>query len=142
MTRSLKTRIALLLLSTLICGSAQAFKSSIEIIEQFDDVKLVAFIDENHIKDYPLWHPLTEAPPLSVQAAIMAVKNLQNSNDKSSTVKAISEIELRELAHHKDYWHYLVKTKTGNDDESRIEVYVVLMNGKVIPAAIETESYK
>jgi hypothetical protein len=39
----------LLLLLTIFSGSLQA--STIEIIEQFDDLRLVAFVDEGDIQD-------------------------------------------------------------------------------------------
>jgi hypothetical protein len=130
----------LLLLLAIFSGNAQS--SSIEIIERFDDIRLVAFVNEGDIENYPLWHPLTEAPPLSISAAIEAVNNLYKVNDAELIVESIQEIELRKIPNHKKYWHYLVKVKGNNDEKVKYQVYVVLMNGKVIPALIETESFK
>ena len=130
----------LLLLLAIFSGNAQS--SSIEIIERFDDIRVVAFVNEGDIDNYPLWHPLTEAPPLSISAAIEAVNNLYKVNDAELIVESIQEIELRKIPNHKKYWHYLVKVKGNDDEKVKYQVYVVLMNGKVIPALIETESFK
>lgn len=130
----------LLLLLAIFSGNAQS--SSIEIIERFDDIRVVAFVKEGDIDNYPLWHPLTEAPPLSISAAIEAVNNLYKVNDAELIVESIQEIELRKIPNHKKYWHYLVKVKGNDDEKVKYQVYVVLMNGKVIPALIETESFK
>ncbi|HEC13849.1 MAG TPA: hypothetical protein ENI80_11510 [Acidiferrobacteraceae bacterium] len=132
----------LLLLLSIFSVNAQSFQPSIEIIEQFDDVKLVAFINEADIENYPLWHPLTEAPPLSVNKAIQSIKNLYKTNRDHLLPKSVKEVELRKISRHEYYWHYLVKIKTNNDKKPKYQIYVVLMNGKVIPALIETESYK
>jgi len=131
----------LLLLPGAICvqAQAQAFQPSISIIEQFDGIRVVAFVNENDIKNYPLWHPLKEKPPLSTSEAINAAINTSKENKDGVITATVKEIELREIPHHKDSWHYLVKLKTT---DNKYQVYVVLMNGNVIPAAIEPESYK
>ena len=132
----------LLLSLSLLCGNTYAFQPSIEIIEQFDDVKLVAFIQQGDIADYPLWQPLNEEPPLSINKAIQAIGAQYETHQKKLAADAISEIELREIAHRKGYWHYLVKIKIDDGSKSKFQIYVVLMNGKVIPAITKTESYK
>lgn len=132
----------LLLFLTIISGSAQSYQPLIEIIEQFDDVKLVAFINESDLENYPLWHPVKEAPPLSVSKAIQAVHDFHKKNNENISAETVKEIELREITRHENYWHYLIKIKINNDKKSKFQVYVVLMNGKVIPALTETESYK
>lgn len=131
----------LLLLLTIVSINAQSFQPSLEIVEQFDDVRLIAFINEADIENYPLWRPLTEAPPLSIRNAIQAINQYKANNGKLIT-GIVKEIELREMPHHKNYWHYLVKINIAPGKKPRYQVYVVLMNGKVIPALIETESYK
>lgn len=131
----------LLLLLTIVSINAQSFQPSLEIVEQFDDVRLIAFINKADIENYPLWHPLTEAPPLSIRNAIQAINKYKANNGKLIT-GIIKEIELREMPHHKNYWHYLIKINTNPGKKPRYQVYVILMNGKVIPALIETESYK
>lgn len=130
----------LLLLLSILSGTAQS--STIEIIERFDELKLVAFVNEGDIEDYPLWHPLTEVPPLSISAAIQAINDLYKVNGTELVVESIKEIELRKLPHYEKYWHYLVKVKSADTESVKYQVYVVLMNGKVIPALLETESYK
>ncbi len=132
----------LLLLLTIVSGSAQSYQPSIEIIEQFDDVKLVAFIKQSDLENYPLWQPEKQAPPLTVSQAIQAVHAFHKKNNENIVAETVKEIELREISRHKNYWHYLVKIKINSDRKSKYQVYVVLMNGKVIPALTETESYK
>ena len=70
----MKLRYILLLLAFISTTVQAAYQPSIEIYERFDDVKTVAFINESDIENYPLWHSLTEAPPLSIADAIAAVK--------------------------------------------------------------------
>ncbi|HEC30027.1 MAG TPA: hypothetical protein ENI65_10625 [Gammaproteobacteria bacterium] len=131
----------LLLLLTIVSINAQSFQPSLEIVEQFDDVRLIAFINEADLENYPLWHPLTEAPPLSIRNAIQAINQYKANNGKLIT-GIVKEIELREMPHHSNYWHYLIKINIDPGKKPKYQVYVVLMNGKVIPALIETESYK
>ena len=66
----------LFLLLAFTSVNAQSYQPSIEIYERFDDVKLVAFVNESDIENYPLWHSLSEVPPLSIADAIQAVKDL------------------------------------------------------------------
>ncbi len=136
-------QVLLLLLTTAIfSANAQSYQSSIEIIEQFDDIKLVAFIRESDLENYPLWKPVKESPPLTIGEAINAVHAFHKKNDAELAAETINEIELREIVRHENYWHYLIKMKINSDKNSKFQVYVVLMNGKVIPAFTETESYK
>ncbi len=100
-------------------------------------MRLVAFVDEHDIKNYPVWHPTKEAPPLSIKEAIQAVGDVTGSE---LSIDAIKEIELREMPHYKHNWHYLIKIE--RHIKTKYRVYVVLMNGKVIPAVVEPESYK
>ncbi len=134
--------LLLLLTLTVSAANAQSYQSSIEIIEQFDDVKLVAFIRENDLESYPQWNPMKEAPPLTIDKAIKAVHDYHKKNNAELAAETVSEIELKKMARHEKYWHYLVKIKINSSDNAGYQVYVVLMNGKVIPALTETESYK
>jgi hypothetical protein len=126
----------------LAAGNAQSFQTSIEIIEQFDDLRLVAFIDQQDINDYPEWQPVNGAPPLSIEQAVKAISKMKASNHEDMAAGSISKIELRKIANHDDYWHYLIKMHSNNGERLKYEIYVVLMTGKVIPALIETESFK
>jgi len=132
----------LLLLTLAFSANAQSYQPSIEIIEQFDDVKLVAFIRESDLENYPQWNPVKEAPPLTINKAIQAVHNYHKKNNAELATETVNEIELKKMTRHEKYWHYLIKIKINGSDDARYQVYVVLMNGKVIPALTETESYK
>jgi hypothetical protein len=126
--------VAILALST----NAYAFQPKIEIIEQFDNLKMVAFISAKDIANSPEWNPDLDSPPLSVSEAIKAVKKFNRSSKSSGNIR---EIEIRQVPHHKTKWHYLVKV-TNDAMKTKTSIYVVLMNGKVIPAIIEPEGYK
>jgi len=132
----------LLLLLTVVSGSAQSYQSSIEIIEQFDDVRLVAFINDSDLENYQQWQPLKDAPPLTINQAIQAVHSFHKKNDEKIVTETIKAIELREIPRHDKFWHYLIKIKINGSKDSKYQVYVVLMNGKVIPALTEIESFK
>jgi ABC-type dipeptide/oligopeptide/nickel transport system permease component len=79
---------------------------------------------------------------LSISSALQAITDLYKVNKTELMVESIKEIELRKLPHYEQYWHYLVKVKSNDLEKVKYQVYVVLMNGKVIPALLETESYK
>lgn len=114
---------------------AFAFQPKVEIIEQFDNLKMVAFISAEEINSNPEWQPASQPPPLTVDAAINALKMIVK--DPVSIV----EIEIRQVPRHDRQWHYLIKV--ANDVmTSKYSVYVVLMSGKVIPAIIQPQGYK
>lgn len=128
-----------LLLATLFsAANALALQPKVEIVEQFDNLRMVAFISVNDITDSPEWNPDSEPPPVTVSEAIQAVKAF-DKNLKGPA--AISEIEIRPVPRHEKHWHYLVKV--ANDTmQTKFDIYVVLMSGKVIPAMIEPKAYK
>ncbi len=133
----------LLLLTLTVSGAnAQSYQSSIEIIEQFDDVRLVAFIRESDLENYPTWNTMKDAPPLTIAQAIKAVHDYHKKNNAELAAETVNEVELKKITRHEKYWHYLVKIKINGGDDAKYQVYVVLLNGKVIPALTETESYK
>jgi len=112
-----------------------AYEPKIEIIEQFDELRMIAFISKEDINANPAWSPDLGRPPLTVVGAINAVKKF----NKEPTV--IKEIEIRPVPKHEKQWHYLMKI--ANDKmKSKYDIYVVLMSGKVIPAIIEPQGYK
>lgn len=117
-----------------ISMSAHAFEPKIEIVEQYDDLRMVAFISAQDIDDSPVWYPDQSPPPLSLGDAISIVRSLNKTG-------AIKEIEIREVPKHENKWHYLVKI-ADDAKTTRYDIYVVLMNGKVIPAIIEPQGYK
>ena len=126
--------LAIILLST----GAHAFQSKVEIFEQFDDLRMVAFISEKDINSNPEWKPGIGEPPLTVFQAIKAIRDFNKSSNNSGSIK---EIELKPVPKHGKYWHYLIKI-TNDAKKSKYDIYVVLMNGKVIPAIIEPQAYK
>jgi len=126
--------LAIIFLST----SAHSLQSTVEIFEQFDDLKMIAFISEQHIKDNPEWNPDTGAPPLTVLQAIKAVRGFSKSSNISGAIK---EIELRPVPKNGNHWHYLVKVE-NNATKAKCDIFLVLMSGEVIPAIIEPQAYK
>ena len=121
-----------------ISTNTYAIQPKIEIFEQFDNLRMVAFISIEDINNSPEWYPDLGAPPLTVGEAIQAVKDFIKI---SRPAMAIKEIELRQMPKHEKHWHYLIKI--SNDAmKTKYEIYVVLMDGKVIPAIIEPQGYK
>jgi hypothetical protein len=104
-----------------------------ELVESYDGYRLVVFVEEQDIASSPTWGPDSEAPPLSIAEAIRAVKRFGKDLDSSNT---ISEIELRPVPNHDGYWHYLIEV-SDEKMSHKFSVFVVLMNGKVIPAIVE-----
>lgn len=125
------------LLITILVLSANAYASEpkIEIIEQFDNLRMVAFISMEEIHGNPEWDPNISEPPLTVSGAIKAVKAFIKVSG------SINEIEIRQVPRHKKKWHYLIKI-TNDSMKSKYSIYVVLMNGTVIPAIIQPQGYK
>jgi len=119
-------------------SNANAFQPKVEIYEQFDNLRMITFIDENDINNSPEWNPDSSLIPLTVDRAIQAV--IDFSKD-SITPGVIKKIELRRVPKHDKHWHYLIKI--SNDAmKTKYNIYVVLMDGKVIPAIIEPQGYK
>jgi hypothetical protein len=119
-------------------ANAYAAQANIEIVEQFDNINMVAFISINDVNESPEWDPGSDAPPLTINEAIQAVKKYIRNPKNPVDVK---EIEIRRFPKHEGRWHYLIKIA---DDamKSKYDIYVVLMDGKVIPAIIEPQGYK
>ncbi len=128
---------ALLLFSTL---THAAFP--VEIFEYLDNVKLVAFIQQQDIDNSQSWSPEQGEPPLGIKQVIEAtMKNCQD--DKNIINPAIKRIELRPVPQNPDHWHYTVMVGAGAAGEKQQNhYYVVLMSGKVITAIREPEGYK
>lgn len=135
-------KMLLLLFLGVISVNVQSYESKIEIFEYFDDIKLVAFLDKSDLQNYPSWKPDTEVLPLSISQALEAIKDLHKTVGKPALDGVVKEIELRVISGYPDYWHYLVKVRLNGNKKTKYQIYVVLMNGKVIPAMIEPESYK
>lgn len=127
-----------LLASILLLSNAHAFQPKVEIVEQFDNLRLVAFISMEDITSSPEWNPNIDAPPLRVDEAIQAVKEFYAGSEGLAPIK---EIEIRPVPRYETHWHYLIKI-ANPAKQTRYDIYVVLMSGRVIPAIIEPEGYK
>ena len=133
----------LAVISILLCSTAHASNPyPIQIIEQFDDTRIVALIFEKDVNDSPQWNPLEDAPPLSIANAINAIKKHFLEHNQTLDSLSVTEIEIRQVPHHKKHWHYLIKIKSKIDHLLKNTFYVVLMDGKVIPAIAEPKSFK
>lgn len=72
--------------------------------------------------------------PLSIDDAIAAVQEFDNEPNAEF---AIDRIEIKPVPKHANHWHYLILL----ENEAKVthyDLYIVLMDGKVIPAMIET----
>ena len=123
----------------ILATSAFASQSNVAIYEQFDDIKVVAVINKDDIKNSPKWNPGFDPLPLSVDDAIKAMRDFFK---QPKMIGTIEEIEIRTIKNFPGNWHYLFKVAASDTDNRKHEIYVVLMNGKVIPAFIEPETIK
>ena len=112
-----------------------ALQPSLEIIERFGDLRVVAFVNAGQIDRSPAWSPESSAPPLTVEEAVEAVAEFIEATPD------VREIDLKPLPRFEDRWHYLIKLPAERG-RAEYEIYMVLMDGKVVPALIEPESYK
>ena len=111
----------------------------VEIFEYLDNVRLVAFVDQADIDSSRQWTPDAGAPPLDIAALMRLIKSRAGAAGKPG----IERIELRPLPGHATHWHYIVQLSQPEASGARRKKYlVVLMNGKVIPAIQEPESFK
>lgn len=128
-------------LMLLVSGKLFAYDFPIEILEYVDDVRIVAHINKKDISADRQWSPFEAAPPLSIKDALNAVEQQIKTGTDYQEV-SLSGIELKRIPHHKAHWHYLVRINHRVDGEIRSHFFVVLMDGKVIPAIREPESVK
>lgn len=120
---------------------AQAYELPIEVIEYLDNRKVVAFINEGDIDKTQHWTPFEEAPSLTVEGALKAIKQYAAA-DPEYAKATLTGIELKPIPHHEGYWHYLVKLKTPFNDTFRSHYFIVLMNGKVISGIREPDTVR
>lgn len=119
-------------------GNAIALQPKIEIVEQFDNLRVVAFVDADDVAATPEWNPNLSPIPLTVGQAIQAVKDF---NHGPEAIAAIREIEIRKVPGHESRWHYLIRISNAQL-KTKYDIYVVLMNGKVIPGIIKLDGYR
>ncbi len=133
----------LLAISLLIAGfnlNAQAaFHSPVEIFDDINGVRVVAFINREDIEKADPWKPFAGKPPLSISQALDKVRRFIHEDAK--TVR-VSEIELKTLPEYPHHWHYLVRLSYTSEQQAHHHYFVVLMSGKVIAAIKEPEAIK
>jgi Zn-dependent metalloprotease len=125
----------------LISAQALAVEFPLEISEYFDDIRIVAYVNQSDIDKEARWTPFRSAPPLSVEAALDNVQTHLKADNVFADAE-LTSIELKPIPKQQDYWHYLVKMKYTQDGISRPHFFVVLMDGKVISALKQPDSIK
>ncbi len=129
------------LLFLLLSGKVLARESPIEVFEYIDDVKIVAFIKESEINREQYWTPFKSSPPLTISEALAGINQYMATVPELANATLI-EVELKEIPHHKGYWHYLIKLNAKVNNKSQPHYFVMLMDGKIFPALREPESFK
>jgi hypothetical protein len=124
----------------LVSAKLFAYEFPLEITEYIDDVKIDAYISKSDINEALIWTPFESEPPLSMAAALQAIQAYVANTDLEDMT--LTGIELKKLPHHEKHWHYLVKIKSEVDEVVESHYFIVLMDGKVIPAIKEPESIK
>jgi hypothetical protein len=117
----------------LLSQHVAAFEFPIQITEYLDDKKIIVFINEGDIDEALHWEPESGPPPLSMIGAFNAVRKIIDA-DGNLPAAELMEIELKQIPHHPQQWHYLVKMRIRDNGERTPGYFVVLMNSKVIPA--------
>ncbi len=128
----------ILLVTLLSWGSAWAGTFPLELIEQFDEARVVAFIDKAELENSPVWRPLDQPPPLTVAAALERLAAFVRQRGEDPAKLKVAEIELRQVKGMPNRWHYLVRTATPAGPR----FYAVLLNGRVVAAVREPEAVK
>jgi len=128
------------LLILLFSSRLFAYEFPIEITEYIDDVKVDAYISNSDIKPESTWTPFASEPPLSMSTALQAIEDYASKAELENLT--LTGIELKPIPHHTGHWHYLVKVKSEVDEVLESHYFIVLMNGKVIPAIKEPDSIK
>lgn len=125
----------------LISGQALAVEFPLEISEYFDDIRIIAYVNQSDVDKEARWTPFQSPPPLSVRAALKEVQTHLKTDHVFANAE-LTSIELKPIPKQKDYWHYLVKIRYTQDGITRPHFFVVLMDGKVISALKQPDSIK
>ncbi|MCG6898364.1 MAG: hypothetical protein LJE60_14840 [Thiocapsa sp.] len=131
----MKLRIisVLLLLAPLGC---RATEFPIALVEYVDDSRVVALVKQSDIDQGTGWVPGSESPPLSIEDAVAIVREA-TARDSRLAAATLNEVVLKRIPHHTDHWHYVIKLQSGPSDHPHLDFFVVLMNGRLIPAIRE-----
>lgn len=135
------SRIIPVLFLLLLTSQVQASTFPIEIIEYIDDTKVVAFVYERDIQQSPTWDPATAAPPLEIGNLVKKLRAYAEQHPALGDA-SFAEVELKRIPRHPDHWHYLAVLHTPDDSNHALHYFVVLMDGKVIPALKEPAPLK
>ncbi len=133
-------KLSRLLCTTLVLAAltpatrAQMVEFPLELIEYIDDVKVVTFVPPSALASAPTWDPMREPVPLSLQQALDRVRGRLGADDYR-----LSSVELKPIPGHHGHWHYLVRLKAR---DGRPRYFSVLLDGRLLPATHEPESYK
>lgn len=133
-----------LLIGVLLLIAQNTFASQfpLVIIEPFDESKIVIYTTEKDIEKSPAWKPADGTPPLTIEKLIADI-NKHNAKHPKLANSIIHEIELKPILHHEkqNRWYYLIQMQGGGKQPHR-HYLAVLMDGKIISAIKEPESYK
>lgn len=132
----------LLLLSTLmLAGASLAAPLPKEIMEQMDGTRVVAFLQDSDIRDNPHWQPLSGPPPVTIEAVARKLQGYAATHPGLDDATLV-QIELKQIPHHTDSWHYLAMMNTHSQSRAKAHYFVVLMDGSIHPAIEEPASVR
>lgn len=133
----------LLLAASTACAASDQVQFPEEIIERFDNSRVIIYINTSDITDTPAWNLAAGEPPLTIQALSQIIRT-RIAQDDTLKDAVVDRIELKRIQHHEaqQRWYYLVEMKTLTDGRTLKHYLAVLMDGKVVPAIREPESYK
>ena len=132
---------ALVLMFVVNANAAMQFP--LEIIERFDEFRIVVYATQTDIDKAPTWEPDEGAPPLSIEKLLLVIDKQESKEPRLHKAK-IQKIELKPIREYQagHHWYYLVQLKVFTGEHPAMQYIAVLMNGKVLPAVREPDSYK
>ena len=129
-------RSLLFMLLLFLNTQVSAYELPVQIVENFENNRIVASIKESDIEASLRWTPFASPPPLLIADVVSLVQEYIDS-DPRQTDAILKEIALKKIPHHENKWHYLIEIENLYEDKPQSYYYIVLMNGKVIPALKE-----
>ena len=131
------------LLFMIFVANASAMQFPLEIIERFDEFRIVVYANQADLDKAPAWEPGKGAPPLSIEKLLRIITQ-QASEDARLHNAIIQKIELKPIRQYQagQHWYYLVQLKVFTGEHPSMQYIAVLMDGKVLPAVSEPDSYK
>lgn len=127
----------------LVSSNVFAVDFPVEIVDQFDNSRIVTYINQSDAEKSPSWNPADGEPPLTIGAML---KSLGNWVAEDSTLKGaqVSKIELKPIMQKEKEgrWYYLVKLTCQRAESPKVTYAAILMNGKVFAAIREPDPFK